>query len=98
MKKKKKKKNKRKKKQRDQNEFVSNLVDSTAQFLLRHVNLIPGRGPFLAIPENYFGSAKPFLIMCTLKTKKCTGRKLFTKGNFVDFKNMRKEQLRKLKV
>ena len=55
-------------------------------------------GPVSRKPRKLFGPGKPFLIVCTLKTKKYIGMKLCMKGNFVRIKNMSKEQLCKLKV
>ena len=44
--------------------------------------------------KTFSKTAKPFLIVCILKTKRCIGMKLCMKGNIVHIENMWKKQLR----
>ena len=39
-------------------------------------------------PRKLFGPGKPFLVICILKTEKCTGLKLCEKGTSVHIKNI----------
>ena len=45
-------------------------------------------GPVSRKSRKLYGPAKPFVIICILKIKKCIGMKFCMKGNFVHIKNM----------
>ena len=46
------------------------------------------QGPVSRKPRKLFGPAKPFLIVCILKTRKCIGMRLCMKGIFLHIINM----------